>query len=287
MVSVRASGSHVILDIGRDEVDVGDWDDGSGWLASLAPLRADLLDGDFSLFHLLWLIEVEAGAIAGNATEPASSPGPLSAPLAALAEFLGAGRDVLAAAYGTGSPARRDEPDLKRVRAVLAEMPDVDKMAYLLRLYEGDDPHLGMELRRRCRQGAAPASRKAAARLRTADEVLRQADQIISERRRAKEERAAAERRRRAAEEAKARAQHLHALAQRGERPWRDIEELITLRNASSYDRATTLLADLKEIAATARRSDEFARRVADIAERHAQKRRFMARLTKAGILGG
>lgn len=287
LVSVRASGSHVILDIGRDEVDVGDWDDGSGWLASLAPLRADLLDGDFSLFHLLWLIEVEAGAIAGNATEPASSPGPLSAPLAALAEFLGAGRDVLAAAYGTGSPARRDEPDLKRVRAVLAEMPDVDKMAYLLRLYEGDDPHLGMELRRRCRQGAAPASRKAAARLRTADELLRQADQISSERRRAKEERAAAERRRRAAEEAKARAQHLHALAQRGERPWRDIEELITLRNASSYDRATTLLADLKEIAATARRSDEFARRVADIAERHAQKRQFMARLTKAGILGG
>jgi hypothetical protein len=62
---------------------------------------------------------------------------------------------------------------------------------------------------------------------------------------------------------------------------------LITLRNASTYDRATALLADLKEIAAAARRSDQFARRVVDIGERHAQKRQLMARLTKAGILGG
>jgi hypothetical protein len=287
LVSVRASGSHVILDIGRDEVDVEDWDDGSGWLASLAPLRAELLDGDFRLFHLLWLIEVGAGSMDGDAMEPVPNPGQLAAPLAALAEFLGADRDVLAAAYGTGSPARRHEPDLDQVRALITKMPDTDKVAYLLRLFEGDDPHLGMELRKRCRQGAAPASGKAAARLRTADELMRQADQISSERRRAEEERAAAERRRRAAEEAKARARHLDALAQRGESCWRDIEELITLRNASSYDRATTLLADLKEIAATARRSDEFARGVADIGERHAQKRQLMARLTKAGILGG
>ena len=287
LVSVRASGSHVILDIGLEEVDVEDWDDGSGWLASLAPLRADLLDGDFSLFHLLWLIEVEAGAMAGHATEPVPNPGPLSAPLAALAEFLGAGRNLLAAAYGTGSPARRNVPDLTRVRAVLAEMPDMDKVAYLLRLYEGRDPHLGMELRNRCRQGAAPGPGESAARLRTADELLQQADQIGSERRRAEEERAAAERRRRAAKEAKARARHPAALAQRGERPWRDIEELITLRNASAYDRAIALLVDLKEIAAAARRSDEFARRVADIGERHAQKRQLMARLTKARILDG
>jgi hypothetical protein len=287
LVSVRVSGSHVILDIGRDEVDVEDWDDGSGWLASLAPLRADLLDGDFGVFHLLWLIEVGAGSMDGDVMEPVSNPGQLSAPLAALAEFLGAGRDLLAAAYGTGSLAQRHEPDLDQVRALITKLPDTDKVGYLLRLYEGNEPHLGMELRRRCRQGAAPASGKAAARLRTADELMRQADQISSERRRAEEERVAAERRRRAAEEAKARAQHLHALAQHGERPWRDIEELITLRNVSSYDRATTLLADLKEIAAAARRSDEFARRVADIGERHAQKRQLMARLTKAGILSG
>lgn len=287
LVSVRSSGSHVILDIGRDEVDVGDWDDGSGWLASLAPLRADLLDDDLGIFHLLWLIEVDAGSMGGDAMEPVPNPGPLTAPLAALAEFLGVDRDLLAAAYGTGAPARRDQQDLGRVRTVIAEMPDKDKVAYLVRLYEGNDPHLGMELRKRCRQGAAPESGRAAERLRTADELMQQADQIGSERRRAEAERAAAERRQRAAEEAKARAKYLNALAQRGESCWRDIEELITLRNASAYVKATALLADLQEIAATARRSDEFARRAADIGERHAQKRQLMARLTKAGILGG
>jgi hypothetical protein len=116
LVSVRPWKSHVILDIERNEEDPGEWDDGSGWLASLAPLRADLLDGDLGLFHLLWLIEVQAGAIDGGALEPLPDPGPLSAPLAALAGFLAVGGDLLDAAYGASSPVSRAEPDRRRGR---------------------------------------------------------------------------------------------------------------------------------------------------------------------------
>jgi hypothetical protein len=57
----------------------------------------------------------------------------------------------------------------------------------------------------------------------------------------------------------------LRTLAKRGDGAWRDVEELIALRNAPSYDRAAALLADLKEIATAARRPDEFERRLADI----------------------
>src|SRR5438105_1230335 len=43
-----AAGDNLIIDIHRDEVEANeDWDDGSGWLAALAPLRADVLSGDF------------------------------------------------------------------------------------------------------------------------------------------------------------------------------------------------------------------------------------------------
>jgi len=286
LISVRTSKSHVILDIERNEENQGDWDDGSGWIASLAPLRVGLLDGDLSLFHLLWLIEVEAEMHDGDATEPVSNPGPLSAPLAALAEFLRVDSDLLAAAYGTGSTRRRAEPDLDRVRAVVAGLPEADKTAYLLRLYEGHDPHLGLELRKRCRQEATAAGNSEGA-LRTAAELLERSDQLRNARLHAQEQRAAAECRRREAEEAKARAQRLRSLAERGERAWRDLEDLIALRNAPSYDRAAVLLADLKEIAAAARRPDEFERRVAAIGARHSQKRQFLGRLTKAGILAG
>lgn len=45
-VTVRTSGDDLLLDINRDEVEPEDWGDGSGWLAALAPLRAELLGGD-------------------------------------------------------------------------------------------------------------------------------------------------------------------------------------------------------------------------------------------------
>jgi hypothetical protein len=50
-VEVWTSGDNLIIDIRRDEVEPDDdWGEGSGWLAALAPLRADVLSGDFRLF---------------------------------------------------------------------------------------------------------------------------------------------------------------------------------------------------------------------------------------------
>jgi hypothetical protein len=43
---LRTLGEHVILDIVCDEAESDDWDDGSGWLAALTPLRASILAGD-------------------------------------------------------------------------------------------------------------------------------------------------------------------------------------------------------------------------------------------------
>jgi hypothetical protein len=71
--AVSGSGDNLILDINRDEVASEDWDDGSGWLAALAPLRAEVLGGDLRLFHLLWLTAVEDDVF--EADEPEPMPG--------------------------------------------------------------------------------------------------------------------------------------------------------------------------------------------------------------------
>jgi hypothetical protein len=79
-VDVLTSGGNVIVDIHRDEVEPGDdWDDGSGRLGALAPLRADVLSGDRRVFYLLWLTAVQDELISETEVEPLSGIGPLTA----------------------------------------------------------------------------------------------------------------------------------------------------------------------------------------------------------------
>ncbi|HLO76384.1 MAG TPA: hypothetical protein VK196_08010, partial [Magnetospirillum sp.] len=61
VASLRVVGEHLIIDICCDDIEAADWDDGSGWLGALAPLRAEVLAGDLRLFALLWLMQVEYG----------------------------------------------------------------------------------------------------------------------------------------------------------------------------------------------------------------------------------
>jgi hypothetical protein len=76
LASVRSAGEHVIVNISRNEIEYEEWDDGSGHLAALAPLRAELLAGDLQLFSLLWLVQLEYGdLIPDDAVEPAPASG--------------------------------------------------------------------------------------------------------------------------------------------------------------------------------------------------------------------
>src|SRR5580704_17688955 len=78
-VEVRNAGNNLIVDIHLDEAGPDDeWDDGSGRLATLAPLRSDVLSGDFRLFYLLWLTAVQDNLIADDAVEPLAGIGPLT-----------------------------------------------------------------------------------------------------------------------------------------------------------------------------------------------------------------
>lgn len=281
VASLKVAGEHLIVDISRDEIEVEDWDDGNGRLAALAPLRAELLGGDLRLFVLLWLIQVENGWTRDETVMPAPGLGTLSGPLAALADFLAIDGDLIEAA--TQSQAPSAEPSPAAVEAFLRALPESDKVALLLRLHAGDDPHLGAELRRRCRE-ATSSGAHAGTGLPTAGELRSAAVRLGEDRRRVAAERESAERRRREQEQAEARARHLAALAKRGDSVWREVEEQINLRNTSGYDRAATLLADLGEIATQDDKGEAFARRLADIRGRHDRKGKFIERLNAARL---
>jgi hypothetical protein len=283
LLLLRPAGENVILSILREEIDTDDWDDGSGWLAALAPLRAELLAGDLRLLPLLWLIEVGNEWVEDDALEPAPGLGSLTPPLAALAEFLQIDPDLLEAATGSAAVSVPAEPSPGEVEAIVRGLPEDEKVALLLRVHAGD-AHVGAELQRRCRPSVARAAELRSPR-RTAGDLRAVARRIEEKRHRLAAEKAAAEQRRVERAAALARAKRLQALAGREEKAWHDAEALIGQRNSKGYDQAAALLADLGALADSSGAYETFAERLAELRGRHSAKRQFIGRLDTAGLV--
>jgi hypothetical protein len=278
VVTIRTAGEHVIVDVARHELELDDFDDGEEWLPALAPLRANVLDGDLRLFGLLWLMQVENEEAPDEAAAPPFCIGPLDGALETFADFLGIDHDLVTAAGRRASEA--SEPSAEEIDSFLLEMPESEKIALLRGVYAGDNPHLRAELRRRFRRTRLADDRGEGAR-RTAGELRADARRIAEERAQME----AAERRRREEERARARADYLGVLAKRQETAWREVDELISERNGASYDKAAALLVDLGDVAARSGGQPGFARRLADLGSRHARKGQFIRRLRAAGLL--
>ena len=274
-VEVLTSGDNVILDMSRHEVEPDDdLDDGTGWLASLAPLRSDVLAGDLRLFYLLWLTAVQDGLVDDDEVEPMRGIGPLTGALEAFANFFVIDPDLVqAAAELEADEAATSKDDLRRAVAAIAER---DKTELLLRVAEGD-VHVAAELRRSVRKQGPGVS----APCRTAGALRERAQEIAEARERGLAERLEAERRRQAKEAEKARRVRLDEIKRRGESVWREIEQEIERRNPSGYDRAASLLSDLQALAEEQKDQQDFDHRLALIRARHEKKGKFIERLIR------
>jgi hypothetical protein len=270
-VEISASGDNLVVDIAPDALKAEeDWDDGSGWLAELAPLRADVLSGDLRLFYLLWLAAVQDQLVADHELEPLAGIGPLTEPLKAFAAFFAIDPDLVKTAAELSGEAGASGNDL---RETVAAIPRDEMIELLLRAAEGD-AHVAAELRKRAR-----ASRTTSMTRRTVGALRVRAREIAEARERAELERREAERLRQRKEAEKARRARLQALSQRGEAVWRDVETEIERRNGPGYDRAAGLLLDLEALAREQGGQAEFSRRLASIRVRHEKKGKFIERL--------
>jgi hypothetical protein len=276
-VEVWNSGDNLIVDICRDEVEVyDDWHDGAGQLAALAPLRADVLSGDFRLFYLLWLTAVQDEFVPEDELEPLPGIAPLTGALEGFAEFFGIDPDLVEAAAQLGADAAAMSKDA--LRKAIAAIPKREKADLLLRVVDGDS-HVATELRNRVRKkNPAPAAH------RTAGVLRMRAKEIAEARERTEAERREAERRRQMAEAEKARRARLKILKQReASSVWREIEQEIERRNPTGYDNAVTLLFDLQALAVEEGNQDDFQRRLGSIRARHEKKGKFIERLSTLG----
>ena len=280
-VELRRSGQNLILDIAFDDAEFDDWDDGAGWLAALAPLRADVLGGDLRLFYLLWLSAVEADVFGPDEPESMPGIGPMTGTLEAFARFCGIDPDLVAAATERAAdPHEGHQASSETARPIITAMSEGEKADLLARLF-GGDAHVGSELRALVRQRAMSRADTPVVAARTVGELRARADAIRRAREQAQAEKAAAERKRLEAEAERSRRARLDAIERRGERVWQEIEAEIARRNATGYDKAACLLLDLRAIAVENGATEEFDRRLQAIRERHARKERFIERLAK------
>jgi hypothetical protein len=280
----RVVGENLILDVGLDEVEAEDDDleDGSGWLAALTPLRAEVLAGDLRLFYLLWLTAVEADRVGAAELEPMLGIGPMTAALEAFAAFFGIDPDLVQVAAERPAVVVPSVSTSVDVRKILLAMTDSEKTGILARLYDGDT-HVALELRAKVRDRMAVETDAPPVVARTVGELRARARALGLAREQAAAKKLAADRKRRLEEAEKARRVRLDTIARRGESVWREVEAEIERRNAAGYDKAANLLLDLQAVAEDRSAMPDFEKRLRAIRERHARKQQFVVRLAKIG----
>ena len=286
-VELADSGENLIVDIRFDSEESGyeysSYEEGDGWLDSLAPLRNDMLAGDLRLFYILWLTAVERRILADHQKEPLSGIGPLSAPLEAFAKFFGVDRDLVRAAAETPADSDSGGSLADEIRETIASIPADEKTALLLRLVNGE-PHIAAEIRNKIRVARDATEGQSRARHRTVAEIRERRLAVREERRAEQARRREAERLRKAKEAERAQRMRLKGIRRRGVKVWDDVEREIARTSASSYDRALGLLVDLRALASETGMVDAFAKRVESIRARHYRKRLFIDRLDKHQI---
>ncbi len=283
-VTIFDSGDNTIIDIdiGEMEQDSREWDDGSGWLAALAPLRADLLSGDLRALYLAWLIGVQWGTVKADRMEPLPGIGPMNGGLEAIADFFRIDPDLVRAASESGAVSETPELSAETFRAALDGMADEEKTSWLYRLTQGD-LRVATEIKSRVSEAVSSEFPSARTGFRTVSELRARAREIRREREAAAAERREARRlesERRKEQERRAR---LDSLRLCGEDVWQDIENEINRRDVSAYDRAVALISDLRTLAQEDGALDAFSSRLDSLRLRHERKGRFMERLDRPG----
>jgi hypothetical protein len=283
------AGGNVILDVSTED-EAGDWEtDGSGLLAGIASVRAELMSGDLRALYLAWLACVQADQPDRDEPEPPvpAGLGTLSAALRGLVDFLRIDEDLLAVATVASRPLVTVEPSATALAQWVRALPPADKDAALSRVLAGDGLLVRAEmLRSFCGDLEPESGGNGTAGPRTSGQLIEAAAARRAERVRVRQEQEAAERARRERAAAVAREQHLQTLAASEEQAWQRVATLIDTKRPREYDTAVELLRDLHELSGRGGGAG-FPQRLQVLREQHRGKPSLIRRLDDAGLGNG
>jgi hypothetical protein len=285
--SCRQKDDHIVLSF-EAELEDYEWDMGKSWLASLVPIRSDLMRGDHRALYLGWLLAVQSREVSDDMPEPAVPPrlGELSASLDCLADFLGIDTDLIAAAAERSSNQQVSIPSRKEISDWVRTLASAEKDAIVMRLIDGENPHLSAEVQQRAVFEISGGGRSDERQARTAGEILARAEIIAAKRKKEEAERRAQEKARRERADAEARKKRLEALAGKENDLWATVGRLIATKQPRRYDEAISLLQDLHDLAEMQGKGRDFKFHMGALQRENSGKSSLIERFRKAKLLG-
>jgi hypothetical protein len=275
-IMLEAHGKYFILEIQiNEDSDFFEWVESDSVLGQLTPLREQLLQGDMRMLYLAWLkvISMDDPEVVEEEPEPPVPAGlkKLNASLQAFADFFEIDPHLIsAAAVSSKKEESSPEPDLE---SAIAKLTRAESDAHLLQIARGE-PGAVLALKKKLTHliGGKPSSQSQSKR--SAVELFEQAKNIEMEANR--KARAEAERQR---------IQRLEKLAQEEESAWANVERLLNRKRGSTYDEATKLLGELRDMSEYKQRTPRFAERFKSICERYGKSAALVDRFRRAGLM--
>jgi hypothetical protein len=284
-------GDYAVLDLHYLRDPGAGWIEAERWLPSLAPIRADILRGDFRVLYLGWLKSLTPEDAEDSTEEPPVPAGLRDLPpeLEAFLELFEVDPYLLNAAAEAsenlpGSAAKSRvgagegalawppfgllEPDVRRA---VEALPRYEADAYLLRV-AWDEPLADVVLLRRLREIAGARAVSGSPR-RTTAELLAAAGLA---RVRSEGQQVQAAQAQQIAE--------LEDLAAREDQAWAMVERLVSSRGARPYDEAVALLLKLRDAAVHKGRLPAFEERIAGLCAQVKGRRGLMGRMRAAKL---
>lgn len=251
-------------------------DEGSGWMARLAPLREEILRGDLRSLYIGWL-QVATAEDADLETEPMVVEGlsDLTAAQRALAKFLFIDPDLLAAA-GVGRQAR-EEADAATVDGWLDKLPPEEVRGYLRQMLAGQGMQAERMLKRRFAEWRSPASPGSCRTVRELRQLAEQAEKVRLVREIEARHKAEAEKKQR-------REASLTILAGDFAGAWQKVHEEAGRSCASAYDLVCRLLVDLRDAYTLQGTPDTFHREFRQFMTEHGRRKALITRMEKVGL---
>ena len=279
---------NIVLTFVSQNEDADDWDEDQRQLSSFINLRNELAQGDLRALYLGWLLCTQNGEFDESEIEPPVPPGlnqPSPSQLSMI-DFLRIDSNLLAIASMTSESLVNFEPALEDVFQWISKLPADDKDTMLSRLVVADDHMLLMELRQKfikAREHSGQCFESVSAH-RTVGELLQAAESYAQAQRRRKIEKQREAKARRENEAAIARAKYLEGIATQEEQVWTQIEALICRKQPKSYDEAVKLLIDLKEVACSKAKEENFSARLRQLYTNHFRKPSLLEKLRTARL---
>ncbi len=275
-ITLEEHGKYDVLEIRIDEEsDFFEWVESDSVLGQLTPLREQLLQGDMRMLYLAWLKAISLDELTGMEAEP-EPPLPagmkkLNASLQAFADFFEIDPHLISAAAAASQKAKSAlEPDLK---VAIAKLTRAESDALLLQIARGE-PGAVLALKKKLSDLSGGKSVSPPQPKRSVEELFEQAQKIGLEASRKAQ-----------AEAERQRIQRLEKLAQTEEAAWANVESLLSQKRGSTYDEATRLLSDLRDMAEYKQRQTIFAERFQAIRERYGKSAALTERFRRARLM--